>query len=220
MLLGMLCIFSISCKGKKDRQELNPSLQKIDAKSFKNSIGMKMIYLSDDYWVGAYETTKKEYYTITVPKKKIPKDEANMPISIISSTQAIEFCKKLTKYEKENRTLPDGYRYSLPTEKMWRDYVADAKYKDAVFNDYTARKPHDVGTLAPNRLGLYDVRGNVYEWVIDWYKPNNKKWSRVVLGGSYLSNTLENYDIINRSGMSGAGATSIDVGFRVVLIKE
>ena len=214
----MLCVFSASCKGRKDRQELKPSLQKIDEKSFQNGIGMKMIYLSDDYWVSAYETTKKEYYTITAPTKITPKGEANMPISIISSNQAIEFCKKLTKYEKENGLLPTGYVYSLPSEKMWRSYVSDAKYKDAVFNEYTLNGPKKVGTLAPNRLGLYDVRGNVYEWVLDWYQPNNKKWSRVVLGGGFLDSTLEKYDIKNRSGLLGAGATSIDIGFRVVLV--
>ena len=31
---------------------------------------------------------------------------------------------------------------------------------------------HDVALKAPNGYGLYDILGNEWEWVNDWYEPN------------------------------------------------
>lgn len=221
LFCSMILLFSLSCKqAQKERKETKPNLQKVDDKSFVNKLGMKMIYLTDAYWVSAYETTTEEYSIIMHPQRQIPKDKKKIPITVVSYKQAENFCKKLTLYEKNNGTLPAGYVYALPTEKMWRNYVADAKFEDAVFDKCFLNEPYTVGTLSPNRLGLYDVRGNVFEWTSNWYNPKTKRWGKAMRGGSFLSNTLEYWDIDNRACMSGGGARSCDVGFRVVLIPK
>lgn len=76
---------------------------------------------------------------------------------------------------------------SLPTEAQW-EYAAqkglkgDPKepqanifqgefpYNNTVKDGFQSTAP--VGSFPPNSLGLYDMAGNVWEWCMDWYRPD------------------------------------------------
>jgi len=86
----------------------------------------------------------------------------------------------------------------------------------------------DVGTKAPNEYGLYDTRGNLWEWSLDWYDDSIKAkdpfpsptgdghtW-KVLRGGSWLSFSADRLAVSCRC-LSPA-PRRVGYGFRVVLV--
>jgi formylglycine-generating enzyme required for sulfatase activity len=95
------------------------------------------------------------------------------PIVNVSWDDAVAYCYWLDE---------KGGTFRLPTEAEWefaaRGGVKTKKYKyagssniDSVawYNNSRVNSPQPVGKKLPNELGLYDMAGNVYEWVNDGY---------------------------------------------------
>ena len=131
----------------------------------------------------------------------------NHPVACVSWNDAQEFIKWQSRKSSK--------KYRLPTEAEW-EYAARSggkseKYagtsSESSLGSYawhdanSASKTHPVGQKQPNGLGLYDMSGNVWEWVQDWYGSDYYKSSpqnnpegpsegsnRVSRGGSWGSN--------------------------------
>ncbi len=85
-------------------------------------------------------------------------------------------------------------------------------YSDA----FTNTSP--VGSFAPNELGMFDVSGNVFEWVMDPYMESNKDLG-VVRGGSWA--TFQSKELFSRSRFTiNMGVRDNQYGFRVVLVNK
>ena len=130
--------------------------------------------------------------------------------------------------------------YRLPTEAEW-EYATRAGTRTAYSFGNTSRRleahgwykdnagdtTHPVGSKRPNAWGLYDLHGNVWEWVVDWYgdypsgrvtdpRGPSSGTRRVIRGGGWRYEARD-----CRSGSRAIGAPdsrSASVGFRLVRI--
>ncbi len=149
--------------------------------SFTNSIGMVMVKVSPSLWAGKYDVTQEEYQKVMGSNPSQFKGDRN-PVDSVSWNDAKAFCAKLNEIEGKEEMLPEGMTYSLPTQSQWETLMAGASLDDAV-NSMASRRsgPAAVGSLNPNSLGLYDTRGNMWQWCLD---PDDKPY-RVLRGGAW-----------------------------------
>jgi formylglycine-generating enzyme required for sulfatase activity len=152
--------------------------------------------------IGKFDVTQAEYFAVMGAN---PSDFKGMtrPVEEVNWEEAREFVKRLSA-----RT---GKPYRLPTEAEW-EYAARAgtetpwSFGDdesklplyAWFSGNSGSQTHPVGQLRPNGFGLYDMHGNVWQWVEDcWHDTyqgapvNGSAWTasgcdrRVLRGGSW-----------------------------------
>lgn len=102
------------------------------------------------------------------------------PVENVSWNEIQEFIVKLNERK-------DGYRYRLPTEAEW-EYAARAGTTttyffgddEALLSEYgwfSLGQTYPVAQKKPNSLGLFDMHGNVWEWVLD---PYSRDYSEAV----------------------------------------
>jgi len=135
------------------------------------------VIIKKAFYLGKYEVTQVQWQEIMGTNPSHFKGDPNRPVERVSWKMAQEFIRKLN--EREGHNL-----YRLPTEAEW-EYAARAgsttKYSfgddDALLEQYAwynkndKGTTHPVGQLKPNAWDLYDMMGNVWEWVQDWRGP-------------------------------------------------
>ena len=127
------------------------------------------------------------------------------PVTFVTWYGAKAFCQ--WKYENGDLPSESQWEYAARNGKYWRN--SDFKYSggdvlDSVgwYWDNGAFKVHEVGQKLPNGLGIYDLSGNLWEWIDDhwhedytgapldgtsWTEKNLKKdHNRVLRGGAWL----------------------------------
>ena len=135
------------------------------------------VVISQPFYLGKYEVTQAQWQEVMGTNPSHFKGDPNRPVERVSWKMVQEFISKLNAREGHNL-------YRLPTEAEW-EYAARAgsttKYyfgdEDALLEQYAwynkndKGTTHPVGELKPNVWGLYDMMGNVWEWVQDWRGP-------------------------------------------------
>ncbi|MDR2801305.1 MAG: formylglycine-generating enzyme family protein [Desulfovibrio sp.] len=199
------------------------------------------VSISRAFYLGKYEVTQGQWMQIMGENPSWFRGE-NLPVEQVFWGEAQEFIRRLNLKEGRN-----GYR--LPTEAEW-EYAARAgsdagsSAKDALrqvawYAENSGSATHPVGQKKPNAWGLYDMPGNVNEWVADWFSGSYYAQSpakdpagpssgalRVRRGGSWSDEAANcrlarrAFDEPDSSACGTPGCRFGDLGFRVLLIAE
>ncbi|NNE27892.1 MAG: formylglycine-generating enzyme family protein [Saprospiraceae bacterium] len=152
------------------------------------------VWLSD-FYLAKYEVTVKEYRAYcaatnsTMPQQPEWGFQEDHPIINISWNDAQEYIKWLNKISGAAYRLPTEaeFEYVIKSGKQnsvypWgsglpvNENIADESRRDIpgrreIWNGYNDGFPYTspVGSYSPNSFGVYDINGNAWEWVQDWY---------------------------------------------------
>ena len=153
------------------------------------------VTLTTDFWMAESEVTQRQYRNLIGSNPSSFKGD-ELPVENVSWFEAVTYCNALSVKEKlqpcyqiNGTTVgwADGVKctgYRLPTEAEWeyaanpvtppRTIYAGSDSVDGVawHSGNAGSTTHAVKTKTANGRGLYDLSGNVWEWVWDWYQGN------------------------------------------------
>lgn len=165
-------------------QSTSPDGLNYNAKAQSNESPVHSVNLSA-FYLGKYAVTRGQWIAIMGEDLSYFRQSLQLPEEGLSWRDAENFAEKLRQLT--------GLDFTLPSEAQW-EYAArggnlSQGYTYSGSNDINQvgwvssngqSHTHEVGSLAPNELGLYDMSGNIYEWCSDWfaaYSDANDIWN-------------------------------------------
>jgi formylglycine-generating enzyme required for sulfatase activity len=135
------------------------------------------VRISRPFALGQHPVTQVQWEAVMGSNPSRFPGDPNRPVENVSWDEVQQFIQKLQAREPE-------MVYRLPTEAEWEYAVRAGSIGAYCFGDNAAQlqryawyhvnaggSTHPVGQLLANAWGLYDMHGNVWEWVQDWYGP-------------------------------------------------
>lgn len=175
--------------------------------------------------IAVYDITQEVYELVMGKNPSIATRGARYPVTDVNRKTALEFCNKLSELKgltpayvgEELAPGTNGYR--IPTESQFEYAARGGKLSEGynmagstVYEDVAVTRPSwdsdtfgvmaEVGSLLPNELGLYDMSGNCWKIIWDWYEvgyptekqkdptgpaSGNAKKERVIRAGAWDS---------------------------------
>jgi sulfatase modifying factor 1 len=169
------------------------------------------------------------------PDSAPPQGRARHPVTLITIEDAMAYCRWLQSQS--------GKPFRLPTEAEWEKAARGGLERlrfpwgdeiDPSYANYLAassgkerHSAQEVGQYPANGYQLFDMAGNVWQWVSDWYAPDYYARAqylnppgpeggqmRIVRGGSWVNNDV-NFLRCSYRHKIPVDSYSYSVGFRV-----
>ncbi len=159
------------------------------------------VTISQGFWMAETEVTQGQWQSVIGSNPSRFKG-ASLPVEQVSWEDAQEMVRKLNQTSRP----PSGFKFALPTEAQW-EYACRAGTQTAyAFGSQLTPQKANFGkgaggqtvavmSYGPNRWGLYEMHGNVWEWCSDWRgdglqggvdpRGDSSGVSRVIRGGGW-----------------------------------
>jgi formylglycine-generating enzyme required for sulfatase activity len=191
-----------------------------DEECFPDEKPAHRVTLTNGFWLGQTEVTQAAW-TRVMGRNPSSSQGTELPVESVDWRESQKYCTTI------------GGR--LPTEAEW-EYAAGAGSGDVRYEALTGeiawylfnsdQKTREVKGKRPNAWGIYDMLGNVSEWVLDWYSrysadavanPSmaSSGYSKVIRGGAVNTNS-RSLRVSSRVFYTPEGRSST-LGFRCVL---
>lgn len=182
-----------------------------------SSIGLKLIHIPaqsghDEYWIAEHETTQAAWESILGSNPSKNYSSKQLPVEQVSYKDIMKFTTDLNELYKGLGVLPRGYTMTLPTKEQWLEmaHLEDGVNSIAWYLENSKGNSHKVGTKKPNQYGVYDIHGNLWEWIL-----SSSKNDAEYIGGGWNSDPES---LNEKAAMkSGQNFRIHHLGFRLAL---
>jgi len=172
------------------------------------------VTIKKGFWLGQTEVTVLAYIQFAAESARpdLQGDEA-LPVSGVSWSEAKAYCAATggrlpaeAEWEYAARGGTSGAYYGVISEIAW-------------YADNSRNGPHDVGKKQPNAFGLYDMLGNVPEWVLDRYF-DKYSFDAAATGTEVEQPLASNALAVARGGFWQSDAAGLRVSHRMAQEKQ
>jgi formylglycine-generating enzyme required for sulfatase activity len=129
----------------------------------------------DDYYIGKYEVTQAQWKAMMGNNPSQFSKCGDNPVELVSWDDAQKFIRVLNQRSGKNYRLLTEAEWEYAARSGGRNEIWAGTSSESELGDYawysgnSGSGTHPVGQKKPNGLGIYDMTGNVWEWVQDIY---------------------------------------------------
>ena len=153
-------------------QSADASAANYDARAYTTEAPVHQVEVAD-FYLARYEVTQEQWEAAMGSNPSTVVGE-KLPVTSVSWDDVQEFLEKLN--------AASGKTYYLPTEAQWEFAARGGAESDGTlfsgsnvlgacgwYYSNSGGSVQEVGQKQANRLGIYDMSGNVREWCQDWF---------------------------------------------------